>query len=332
MPPLTLGRGDYREAKMTCCASKRMKRLQILLSTYNGGRYLREQLESFRPIAQTWPYCVLIRDDGSTDDTRAILEQYAAEENISVVFGENVGLNESYGWLVRHRDPTCDYYAVSDQDDRWMEGKAETALELLSKIGKKEGPILFASRSVITDHGMRPIGITKTPARGLSFYNAMLQNSCPGHTMILNRELMVLVERYFHPDMLNFDWWVYLTAASFGKVIFSPKPTVYHRQHKENTVGIGGKIKGPAFFQRAVKTLRGDGRKVAKQLAAFWACTRGELPPAYQNELEAFLSGQTRIRMRLKYFVTAKAFRQSRLDTFLFRWAYLLGAYRVAQQ
>lgn len=309
------------------CALQQTKKLQILLSTFNGGRYLREQLESFRPIAKTWPYSVLIRDDGSTDNTCAVLTEYMAEENITVAWGENVGLNKSYGWLIRHRDPTCAYYAISDQDDRWMEEKAEIAARSMRLYGQGCGPVLFVSRSVITNQDMQPIGVTNPPVRGPSFYNAMLQNICPGHTMILNRELMCLVEKYFHPDMVNFDWWVYLVASAFGKIIFVDTPTVYHRQHQTNTVGIGGHVKGPVFLQRAVKVLRGDGGMIARQLTAFWACAQADLCPAYREELEAFLEGQACVRTRLKYFFTGNAFRQSRLDTFFFRWTYLLGAY-----
>lgn len=302
------------------------ERLQILLSTYNGGRYLEEQLESCRDAARTWPCQLLIRDDGSTDDTRSILERYAQEENVEVVYGEHVGLNASYIWLAEHSDPACAYYAVSDQDDRWFPDKADTAARLLEREAASGEPLLFASRSVLTDEALRPVGETACPRRGLTFYNAMLQNSCPGHTQILNRPLMDRVRRYCHPDMAAFDWWVYLLAAAFGRIVFSPEPTVWHRQHQNNSVGCPN-TRGAALMRRAVRVLRGDGKAVSKQLQGLLDCAGPELTDAYRAEVERFLEGRTSFLGRMKYFFYGNVYRQSKLDSFLFRWIYLFGGY-----
>ena len=304
------------------------KRLQILLSTYNGVRYLKEQLESYRPIARTLPYQVLIRDDGSTDGTQAILAQYAAEENIEVVYGENVGLNASYSWLVAHSNPLCNYYAISDQDDQWFANKLEIAVQNLEKAERFSCPALFASRSILTDVGMTPIGETELPHQGMTFYNAMLQNPCPGHTQVLNRPLMELMQRYCHPDMVTFDWWVYLVATAFGEVVFSPEATVWHRQHGDNTVGYG-KTKWTILQGRVARVLCGDGRRVTRQLQALLTCAGHVLPTSYRIELEQFLRGQKLASARLWYFFYGRAFRQTWLDSFLFRWIYLFGGYKL---
>ncbi len=307
-----------------CTRSK--GRLQILLSTYNGARYLEEQLESCRDMARAWPCQFLIRDDGSTDETRQILERYAQEENVEVVYGEHVGLNASYMWLAEHSDPACAYYAICDQDDRWFPNKAITAARLLEREDTSGEPLLFASRSVLTDEALRPVGETALPRRGLTFYNAMLQNSCPGHTQILNRPLMERLKRSCHPDMAAFDWWVYLLAAAFGRVVFSPEPTVWHRQHRNNSVGYPA-TRRAVFMGRAARVLRGDGKAVSKQLQGLLDCAGPELPEAYRTEVERFLKGRMSFSARIWYFFYGNVYRQSKLDSFLFRWIYLFGGY-----
>jgi len=277
-------------------------------------------------MEQTWPYKLLIRDDGSTDGTRSVLAQYAREDNVEIEYGAHIGLNASYMWLAEHCDPACDYYALSDQDDQWFASKGEIAERMLKQAGHIDGPLLFASRSVLTNSDMEPIGETGKQYRGVSFYNALLQNSCPGHTQILNRPLMELLKRYCHPDMVAFDWWVYLVASAFGKVVFALEPTVYHRQHCGNTVGYPNR-KWNVLKRRVLRAFRGDGKRVTRQLRAFLSCAGADLPTAYRTELERFLLGCGSIWMRVRYACCGKAYRQSKLDCFLFRWLYLFGGY-----
>ena len=97
-----------------------MKKIEILLSTYNGEKYLREQLDSFISLENYSDVKVLIRDDGSTDSTRAILEEYRIQHGFEVILGDNIGLNASMHLLMLAADRECEYFAFSDQDDsRW---------------------------------------------------------------------------------------------------------------------------------------------------------------------------------------------------------------------
>lgn len=300
------------------------KKLQILLSTFNGELYLKEQLNSFAQTAKTLPYKVLIRDDGSTDGTKEILEKYSSEENVEVEYGENIGLNASYIWLAAHSDPTCDFFAISDQDNQWLENKTEAAVKALEGCDR---PALFASCSVLTNCDLVPIGKTKIPPRGATFFNALVQNPYPGHTQVLNRSLMEIVRRYCPTEMVNFDWWIYLLATTFGEVVYSPEPTVNYRQHEKNTVGYSNS-KLAVFAGRALKVLHGDGKLVSRQNMALLSCGGNELPEEYRNELKSFLRGQVSICARINYFFHGKAYRQSRLDSVIFRLVFLLGGYR----
>jgi glycosyltransferase involved in cell wall biosynthesis len=103
------------------------KKIQILLSTYNGEKYLREQLDSFLKLVGSENIKILVRDDGSTDSTLGILDEYSKEYGFKIVKGKNIGVNASLYELFNDCDMSCDYFAISDQDDVWLPYKFELA-------------------------------------------------------------------------------------------------------------------------------------------------------------------------------------------------------------
>ena len=109
-----------------------MKEVEILLSTYNGEKHLREQLDSFVSLENFSSVKVLIRDDGSTDSTREILCEYRDKHGFEVIFGENIGLNLSLHQLILAADKEMKYFAFSDQDDVWLPDKLTRAISSLS--------------------------------------------------------------------------------------------------------------------------------------------------------------------------------------------------------
>lgn len=306
-------------------------RIQILLSTFNGAAYLREQIESFRSIGEFAAYSVLIRDDGSSDETCSILREYEAQENICVVYGENIGLNRSYQWLVEHCDSDCDLYAVSDQDDVWLPEKMKLASASMESFLRTDEPVMYCSRSTVVDSDLHPLYESAPLQKPAGFFNAMIQNPCPGHTQVWNRPLLACLRKYFSKDAVAYDWWVYLIASAFGKVVCSDACTVLHRQHQTNTVGYE-MSKAKLFLQRMRRVLNGDGRRVARQLSELLVCTGAKLPDDYRKECEKFLAGQTSPFKRLQYIFTCRVYRQHWSDSVLFRGLYLLNGYKLPEQ
>lgn len=303
------------------------KRVHILLSTYNGESYLDAQLDSYETLTGVGALQVLIRDDGSQDGTRGVLERWARKPGFHVEYGKHMGLNASYSQLIRHCDLSCDYFAISDQDDIWLPGKLETAIKMM-EAQDGEGPALFFSRSTLIDSGGTQVGQSASLSRGVSFYNAMVQNPAPGHTQVLNRAMMQCLQTHLNEDMYVFDWWVYLLATALGRVLYVPESTVLHRQHDSNTLGYETGW-AALLRQRLRRVLRGDGNAVARQLVALLDAAGNDLPRSYREELVAFL--RQGIFNRLCYALGGRAFRQGRWDSILFRCAYLLGAYRINQ-
>lgn len=299
--------------------------VQILLSTYNGEAYLREQLDSYLALDPLLSLRVLIRDDGSTDGTRQILEEYRQRYGFTVILGDNVGLNRSMYALVAARDPSCDYYAFSDQDDVWLPDKLTRAATALR--GAEE-PCLYAGSSQITDATLRVQGCTRVPTRPPSFYNAMVENVCIGHTLVVNRALMDLYATGFSPDIFVFDWWMYLLASSHGRVICEDSRSTLYRQHGDNAIGYRTDRLG-VLRTRIRRALTGKSYYAARQLRAFCRVYAATLPLPMTQEADRFFAAQRHFFARLCYACRTRAYRQTRIEGLIFRLMYLFGRYTI---
>ena len=151
-----------------------MKKVQVLLSAYNGEKYLEEQIRSI--LAQEHKQLtLLIRDDGSTDHTIDIIKRYADNyENVAYYTGKNLGVQQSFFNLMKHADKTADFYAFADQDDVWMPDKITRAIALLEK-ESTDLPLLYASETKLVDEHLAelPVKIRKYAVKSNSVNDAM---------------------------------------------------------------------------------------------------------------------------------------------------------------
>ncbi len=305
-----------------------MKDIQILLSTYNGEKYLKEQLDSYVALTNFERVKVLVRDDGSTDGTRAILDAYREKYGFEIILGENVGLNASFHELVLASDPSCRYFSFSDQDDIWLPDKLERAEAALREYAESDVPVLYAASSTLTDVEMNEIGHTAIPKRKPSFYNAMVENVCVGHTQVCNRAAIELLKRGHSPDVMVMDYWVYTLVSAVGTVIYDPVYTTLYRQHGNNVIGYSAsRLKALRMRARRVRSRRSELN--TRQLAAFLDMYGDVIPEQYRREGERFLQRQRNFFTRLAYIFTTKAYRQKASECLIFRVMYLLGRYKI---
>ena len=307
------------------CMEKDNKKIQILLSTFNGEKYLREQLDSFLKQSCFEKVKVLIRDDGSTDNTIEILKEYRDKYGFQVLFGENLGVNGSYEVLLHNCDERCQYFAFSDQDDVWLPHKLDLAVSRLEKQNATL-PAMFFSLSCITDENLKSIGISQKPVYGVSFYNAMVQNVCPGHTQVFNRITLQFLKESNFKEINVIDWWTYLIVSGLGQVIYEPEYTVLHRQHGKNAVGYEMKAV-KKFFARFRRVWSGESIKLALQLECYRKNFGALLPIDYKRELDDFLDSQESFLSRLLYIKRAKVFRQAKTEDVYMYLLYLCGKY-----
>ena len=245
-----------------------MATISVLLSTYNGRKYIAEQIQSI--LNQSYSDFVLyIRDDGSSDDTLNIIHNLASTDSRIVIINDvskdtntNLGFGESFSTIAKyalsHGDSS--YFAFCDQDDYWEEDKLEVALSCFEK-ADSDTPILFASNYYICDEALNVNGTFNEadPMAGVTFENLFFEGVFPGFTMMINRKLAELsFDNNYSKDIYYHDKWVTLIALGLnGQIIYSKKPLAKYRRHSDavssTNLGIIKKIKW-----RIDKVLNGD--------------------------------------------------------------------------
>jgi len=213
----------------------RPPRVAVLLSTYNGARFLEEQLDSL--LAQRGVEVHLhARDDGSTDQTLEILARYAAHWPglAGLAAGPNMGPAASFLELLRTAPDDMDYYAFCDQDDVWLPEKLARATAALAN---DEGPALYCSNVLCVLESLEPIGPARTSTR-TDLHSLLYENSVYGCTTVMNpaarREI---IRERPQQDITMHDWWSALIVAAQGVIHYDHEPQILYRQHGANSVG-----------------------------------------------------------------------------------------------
>lgn len=289
--------------------------VQILLSTYNGERYLKEQLDSL--LAQDYPNIhILIRDDGSTDNTLNILEPYLSEK-VMLIRGSNIGVVRSYFALLEASSPRAAFIAFCDQDDVWLPHKVSRAVQ---RLGPKFGPALYCSSLILTDKNLNKIGSIPLIRRKPSLANALLENIATGCTTVLNKAAVDLLVRNI-PNLLAVrmhDRWFYQTISALGEITFDPEATIFYRQHTANVVGAKS-TRRERWLQRLQLYRKGHLHQIRDQAAEFLRTYDALLQPEDREVVEELLSAQATLKNRLRYFMWAKTYRQRFWDTLVLR-------------
>ncbi len=212
----------------------------VLLSTYNGERYLTEQLDSILQQKDV-NVILLIRDDGSLDRTNAIIGDYQAmyPQKIYLFKGNNIGCAASFRWLMEKAldmFPSADCYAFSDQDDIWELDKLKIASEALALQDDKM-PNLFFSQFQKVDSSNNAIS-TEAIRFKHSFGEALVMNPSVGCTQVFNKRLLFECLKGMPPALVLHDWWMYCVCLALsGNVTYYAEPLVRYRQHAMNVIG-----------------------------------------------------------------------------------------------
>lgn len=218
-----------------------MEKVDILLATYNGEKYLVEQLDSI--LSQTHKdFNLFISDDFSKDSTVKILEDYAKKDNRITVFKQekNLGVVSNFEFLLSKVE--SEYFMFSDQDDIWNEDKIE---KTLNKLKETDSDIVFTDLMVVDDK-LNTLYNSYWELKGLknkilkynSFDALYLNNYVTGCTMLMKKEIIEKVLPL--PKTTKYvlhDYWIALIASQSGKIEFLNEPTIKYRQHKNNRIG-----------------------------------------------------------------------------------------------
>lgn len=220
-------------------------RLQVLLATYNGATFLREQLDSL--LAQTYDnFEVLVRDDNSTDGTLTLLQSYQTQHAgfLQILTHNEAGRGAKANFLSLLQASDAPYIAFCDQDDVWHPEKLSQSMTAMLALEARHGEalpcLIFTDLEIVNRRGealfaslwkQQHIDPRRTHLRQL-----LLQNTVTGCTALLNRALVVRCLK-MPVDAVMHDWWIALMASVVGLALGLNERTVQYRQHDGNSVG-----------------------------------------------------------------------------------------------
>ncbi|MGH7022175.1 MAG: glycosyltransferase family 2 protein [Caulobacteraceae bacterium] len=287
-------------------------RIAVLLSTYNGENLLRAQLDSLldqRGVGVE----LFVRDDGSSDATREILNGYAGHwpRLADVASGPNLGPAMSFLELLALVPDGFDGYAFCDQDDVWPPDKLERAARRLADLPAGQAG-LYCARVMCVDADLRPLA--PAPIKDdASFEHLLFENIAYGPTVVMNAAAARLVRsRPPTTGASMHDWWCALVTAAFGEVVYDPKPAVLYRQHGGNAIGqASGRL---AELWRLARMFARAPRRfypIHAQAAEFLRLWGDALDPDRRRLAEALVNSRKSLAARIAYAARGRMVRQA---------------------
>lgn len=246
-----------------------MKTVQVLMSSYNGEKYIREQIDSI--LAQQGVNVkLLVRDDGSSDSTCDILKEYESQKLLEVIYGKNVGVIKSFLTLVDECNQ-ADYYAYSDQDDIWMPDKLVAGV---TQLEKNDGgiPLLYCSALQRVNEKLEYQDVQSFRGLKTNIYSALVRERLAGCTFVFNNKLRELLNgsSKLNINYSHDSWTLLMCYACGGKVTFDCVPHILFRRYGTNVSVDGGGIKKRIRHElRYLKKCKDQRFEVVKVLKEF---------------------------------------------------------------
>ena len=214
-------------------------KIHILLSTYNGEQFLAEQIQSIQnQTVQDWK--LLIRDDGSRDRTREIIQEFVAQDSrihwINENESKNLGVIKSFHNLAQFEE--ADVYFFSDQDDVWLPQKLELSLAEARKY-PAEMPLMVYMDLTVVNQDLEVLSSSMIRSQSghanTELVQELTENTVTGGVAMVNHALIQLWNQT--EDILMHDWYLALLATAFGKLVYIDQPGELYRQHEHNVLG-----------------------------------------------------------------------------------------------
>lgn len=302
-------------------------KVAIILCTYNGEEFIREQLDSiYAQNHKNWELWVF--DDGSTDKTIEIVKAYQkawVDKDIHIAKGPRQGFAWNFLCAIEHMPSDANFIAFSDQDDIWKTDKLSRALITLQTM-PLDKPCLYGSRTALINEAGAAQGLSKYYGRTPSIKNALVQNIAGGNTMVFNKPMANLLLKI--PKNRTFtahDWLAYqIVMLAGGAFYYDQHSTVLYRQHQQNLIGSNIAISGK--FQRLFKFL--TGAKKREYIKNLNVLAELEIDKDEQAELifEKFnIRRKSGFLKRLQFIIDPIVHRQHKSETIILVIGLLLG-------
>ena len=307
------------------------EKVVVLLSSYNGEKYIEQQIQSILQQDIDCDLTLVIRDDGSSDNTVGIIKEKQAHDNRLILLVEkNIGLNRSYFELLKYAHdnfPGCRYFALSDQDDVWDPEKIQVGVNKIREIGNQ--PALYGSASRPVDQNLNPLESKRKILRPITFYNSIIQNFIAGHTFVFNHELLDLVYKADATRMHGHDSFILNVALLSGTLVYDENSYVNYRQHSNNQLGTANRGIISWIAERLKRIKKGDAVQYGRQIEYIDEYCANMMTVEQKEEVDNMLQSRKSFVTRLGYVFTRKVYRQERFDDFAFCLLYLMGGYNT---
>lgn len=294
----------------------------ICMSTYNGEKYVKEQLESL--LNQTYKNIeIYVRDDGSKDNTINILEDYQKQNKIHFIKGKNVGVVGSFYECLKEAYGKAEYFAYCDQDDKWHTNKIEKAVTKLSE-KNKEIPLLYFSEFNYCDENLNFVNKSNLNKKGTSFENSIVECISFGIVEVFNKKLAEKILKSGTDNICFHDWWAYMIAAGLGEVVYDNEAMVEYRRTGSN-VSPSGKAGITLQLYRIKKFIFGKYFKnIREQINKYKNQFYAELKDNNKKIIDLFSLKYNFIKSIKKLFYP-KMFRQNVIDEIMCRILFIFG-------
>lgn len=257
-------------------AANKNHTVTVVLATYNGEKYLKEQLDSI--LRQKGVQVrILVRDDGSSDETVNILKEYKERGQLEFYTGEHLNVQKGYLDLLKHA-PRSDYYAFCDQDDVWDDDKLLFAVTELDEMPSDKPAIYYCGQRLV-DENLRLISIHKI-ANDRSPHTNFLISNVAGCTAVFNDCLVEAVNSVTPDFILMHDSWLFKVCLALGGSYYADSTAhINYRQHGNNVAGLNGGIKGK--LRQTKRYL--DVFEIQKQCQNLMECYGDRMVPEYKK-------------------------------------------------
>lgn len=218
-------------------------KVAVLMSTYNGEKFVKEQIDSILEQQGDFSLDLYVRDDGSTDNTIGILKDYMKRNKLYWYTGANLKPAKSFINLLWNCGE-YDYYAFSDQDDYWEKNKIQIGLKMLS--GHKD-PALYCSNAELVDGQLNSLGRRVYKLKPRTDFNTLIcAGGLLGCTMIYNSALaQKIIKKEDYPNMVLHDFYMAAVCVSLGgQIVYNENPSIKYRQHDSNAIGVSHGLLG----------------------------------------------------------------------------------------
>ena len=301
------------------------KKVMVLLATYNGAPYLRGQLDSI--LNQSYKNIeIMVRDDGSTDGTRNILEEYRGKQLIEVVYGGNIGPIKSFFWLAENAKE-ADYYSFADQDDIWLPDKISRAVEHLEK-GDNTLPQVYFSNFDFCDSQMNYIRTSPIFSHPQSLVRVLVGSQLAvGFTLVFNSAIKRFIEDVapFDLEIYGHDQWFTLMGLTLGVLVYDPTVTAKHRRHEGNVSHY--KVN---FFQLQMERVKNflinnEQKALMDTLYHFYGLHKDEMNEKDRKYFELFGNRKYNFKKAIRKCFFPERFRDKWFDEIAIRVLFLTG-------